>query len=113
MSLVLQAPVVRDVEDVSSQLRIEDAELLFREARQRRRRRRILLVGAIMFGVLCLGATFLATGGVGRFFGGPPSASSQGPTGGVTIQESPPPSHGQQAPTESVKRFETLSVQLL
>lgn len=95
MSLALQDPVLRDIE---SEPKIEDAQLLFQEARQRRRRRKILVVGLIAFGVVCFGITFLTTGGGGHFFGSPPPASGKGPVGGATIQQSPPPSHGQQAP---------------
>ena len=59
------------------------------------------MVGAIMFGVFCLGTTFLATGGGDHFFGGPLTASSEGPSGGVTIQKSPSPSHSQPTPIKA------------
>ena len=98
MPSVVEAPVVPDVEEVRAAPGVDDAQLLFREARQRRHRRRIVVVGAVVCSVVCLGITFLVTGGGGHFSGGPPTASSKGPVGGATTQHSPPQSHGRQVP---------------
>jgi len=66
-----------------------EAQFLFKEARQRRRRR-ILVGGLISCATIALVSILSATGGVGHFFGGPPSLSSdRGPTAGpVTHQPS-------------------------
>lgn len=101
MPSVVEAPVVPDVEEVRAEPGVDDARLLFREARKRRHRRRMLVVGAVVCSVVSLGITFLVTGSGGHFFGGPPTASSKGPVGGATIQESPPQGHGQQAPARA------------
>jgi hypothetical protein len=98
MPSVLQAPVVPDMEHVRAEPRVDDARLLFEEARRRRHRRQILVVGVMLCSLLCLGITLLVTGGGGHFFGGPPTASSNGPVGGATIQQSAPEGHGRQTP---------------
>jgi hypothetical protein len=99
MSLLLQDPVTADAEEARAETTVDvvKAKLLFEEAR-RRRRRRLFVLGIVLAGFLCLGVTLIAAGG-GRLFGGPPTASGKGPTGGATIQKSPPQSHDQRTPT--------------